>query len=90
MGRWSTPVWIDGRKYESLTEAKLELHLHPGTKRLARFKAALEVGGYFEGMRVSLTAPSVPPSPCAAPRAAAPLIAKPVTERLGVYREQRV
>lgn len=85
MGRAPIPVWIDGRKFASITDAKLELHISNG-KRLSRFWAALEEGGYFEGRRVSLD----PPAAQAAPRAASPLIAKPVTERLGVYREQRV
>lgn len=84
-GRPSIPVWIDGVRFETMTEAKSFLKV--SGRDLPEFHAALEAGGVFRRRRVSL-APGpggVRPAP-----AAGPLLAAPCTHRLGTYGGMRV
>ena len=87
-GKHPVPIWIDGRRFASSTEALAELGLQSSKDRRARYYAALGHSERFEGHTVSRSAPLAQAGPTPSPRihrAGEPLLIEPCRHRLGVW-----
>jgi hypothetical protein len=84
-GKHPIPVWIDGVKFNSSTEAVAELNLQGTTPRRRQYFAALEGSGRFEGHIVSHHPPEPPKKQEEPPkrRPGTPLLVEPCRHRLG-------